>query len=92
MTFFLSVIDKHAPIKKLNVRTVKAPWIDEELKSCMVGRGEVKGVANKSVCTSDLQTYCKLKSYVTKLNKKKKTLHETKINDIKYNGKCFGIR
>ena len=27
-----SFIDKHAPVKKLTVRTVKAPWI-EELKN-----------------------------------------------------------
>ena len=46
----LPIIDKHAPLKKLTVRTVKAPWIDKELKSCMVG---AKGVANKSGSTSD---------------------------------------
>ena len=27
------ITDKHAPVKKLTVRTVKAPWIDEELKN-----------------------------------------------------------
>jgi hypothetical protein len=30
MKLFLPIIDKHAPIKKLTVRTVKARWIDEE--------------------------------------------------------------
>ena len=34
----LPIIDKHAPVKKLTVRTVKAPWINEELKNCMVQR------------------------------------------------------
>jgi hypothetical protein len=29
----LPIIDSHAPVKKLTVRTVKAPWIDEELKT-----------------------------------------------------------
>ena len=29
-------IDKQAPVKKLTVRTPKAPWIDEELNNCMV--------------------------------------------------------
>ena len=58
MKLLLPVIDKHAPVKKLTVRTVKAPRIDEELNNCMVA----KGVANKSGCTSDWLTYCKLRN------------------------------
>ena len=50
----------------------------------MVERDGAKGVANKSGCTSDWLTYCKLRNYVTKLNKKKKKLfYEAKIDDIK---------
>jgi hypothetical protein len=26
----IPVINKHSPIKKMTVKTVKAPWIDEE--------------------------------------------------------------
>jgi hypothetical protein len=33
MKLFLPIIDKHAPVKKLTVRTVTALWIDEELKN-----------------------------------------------------------
>ena len=66
------MVDKHAPVKKLSVRTVKAPWIDEELKNCMVERDGAKGVANKSVCTSDWLTYCKLRNSVTKLSKRRR--------------------
>jgi hypothetical protein len=29
----LPINDKHAPVKKLTVRPVQAPWIDEELKN-----------------------------------------------------------
>lgn len=53
----LPFIDKRAPVnKKLTVRTVKTPWIDEELKDCIVERDGAKGVANKSGCTSDWHT------------------------------------
>ena len=38
MKLLLPVIDEHAPVKKRTVRTVKAPWIDEESKNCMVER------------------------------------------------------
>ena len=67
MKLLLPNIEKHAP-----VRTDKAPWIDEELKNVMVERDGAKGVANKSGCTSDWETYCKLRNNVTKLNKNKK--------------------
>ena len=84
MKLLLPVIDKHAPVKNLTFRTVKAPWIDEELENCMVERDGAKGVANMSGCTSDWLTYCKLRNDVTKLNtKKKKLYYEANINDIK---------
>ena len=74
----------HLLIKKLTVRIVKAHWIDEEFENCIIERDGVKGVANKSGCTSDWLTYCKLRNDVTKLNKMKKLYYEAKINDIKY--------
>jgi hypothetical protein len=61
----LPIIDKHARVKKLTVWTVTVPWIDEELKSCMDERDGAKGLANKSGCTSDWLTYCKLRNDVT---------------------------
>jgi hypothetical protein len=48
MKLLIPITDKHAPIKKMTVTTVKSPWIDEELKNCMVERDEAKGMANKS--------------------------------------------
>lgn len=30
---FKPVIDKHAPVRKLTVRTQRAPWVDKELKN-----------------------------------------------------------
>ena len=74
----------------MTVKTVKSPWIDEELKNCMVERDEEKGMAIKSGSSTDWQTYCKLRNHVTKLKKKKKKLHnKTKINYIKNDSKKF---
>ena len=33
MKFLIPVTNKHVPIKKMTVKIVKSPWIDEELKS-----------------------------------------------------------
>jgi hypothetical protein len=84
MKLLIPVTNKHAPIKKMSVKTVKSPWNDEELKNCMFERDEAKVMAVKSGSPTDCQTYCKFRNHVTKLNKTKRKLHyETKINYIK---------
>lgn len=88
MKLLMPTIDKQAPLKKLTVRTVRAPWVDKELKRCMAERDKARVVASMCGCTSDWRTYCIIRDNVTKLNrKKKKTYHETKINNIKHDGK-----
>ena len=68
----------------MTLKTVKSLWIDEEFKTFMFESDEAKGFANKSGCTSDWQTYCKLRNHMTKLNIKKKKLYiEKKMNDSK---------
>ena len=46
MKLLIPVTNKHAPIKKMTVKTVKSPWIDEELKNSMVERDEAKSYGN----------------------------------------------
>lgn len=88
MKLLLPVMDKHAPVKKLTVKTVKAPWIDEELKKCMADRDRTKRAAMNSGNHSEWQLYCKIRNNVTKLNRKKKKMYyEIKMNDIKHDGK-----
>ena len=88
MKLLIPVTNKHAPIKKMTVQTLKSLWIEEELKNGMLERDEAKGMANNSGCTTDWKTYCKLRNPVSNLNEKKKKLYyETKINEIKNDGK-----
>ena len=53
MKLLIPVSNKHVPIKKITVKTVKSPWVDEDLKNSVVERDEAKGMANKSGCTTD---------------------------------------
>ena len=54
MKLLIPLTNKHAPIKKRTVKTVISPWINEELKNCMVERDEAKGMAIKSgKCTAN---------------------------------------
>ena len=42
MKLLIPATNKHSPIKKMTVKTIKSMWIDEELKNCMVERDEGK--------------------------------------------------
>ena len=42
MKLLMPVVEEHAPLKKSTVRTTKAPWMDEELKSVITQRNEAK--------------------------------------------------
>lgn len=45
---FLSIVDKHAPLRKLRVRARSSPWITAELKELMHDRDILKIKASKS--------------------------------------------
>lgn len=47
--FFLSIADKHAPVKKFTARIDKASWIDAELRQCMDYRDCLK----REVCAEE---------------------------------------
>lgn len=47
-TEYVRHADKYAPTKTLTVRSTLAPWVDEELKTCMAHRDEMKRAAIKS--------------------------------------------
>jgi hypothetical protein len=72
MKLLIPVTNKHSLSKKITVKTIESPWIDEELKNITVERDEANSMANKSSSLTDWQTYCKLRNYVTKLNKNTK--------------------
>ena len=60
MKLLIPFTNKYTTIKKMTVKTVKSPWIDEELKNGMGERDEAKGMTIKSGSTTDWLTYCKL--------------------------------
>ena len=81
MKLFMSVADKHAPLRKCTVRSNGALWIDDELRNLMIQRYDAKKVADKCGTLFDKQSYCKLRNLVTKLIKcKKKGFYQHKID------------
>lgn len=82
------VVDRHAPVKKFTVRAVTAPWLDKELKGYIKEREQAKQIALSSGIKSDWQVYCKLRNFVTKLNKrKKKQYYDNIIHETKHDSK-----
>ena len=72
MNLFLAVCDKHAPIRKLSVRSVKAPWMDNELKSYIRERNLLKKSAIENGSPEEWHAYRALRNKITKMNKQKK--------------------
>lgn len=88
MQLFLSTCDKHAPIRKLTVRTIKAPWFDLELRSSMTERDQLKKAAITSGSSADWQAYRSVRNSITKMNKqKKRQYNQSKIGGIKGDSK-----
>ena len=47
-TFFLNILDKHAPVKTIRVRGNNLPYVTTEVKSMMRQRDYLRGKANKT--------------------------------------------
>ena len=79
---FEEIVNKHAPVKKRSIRSVRSPW--NELKECMEQRDNAKKMAIRSM--NRIAKF--IINYATKLNiKKKKTHHEKVFNNIKHDSK-----
>jgi hypothetical protein len=84
MKLLLSIIDKHAPVKKRTDKTGEAPWwgIERNWKT----EWQIRRAARLTPWPT-----VRLRNYVTKLNKKNKKLYyEANLNDIKNAGN-FGV-
>ena len=82
------VIDQHAPVRKATVRTVNSPWLDRETKEHMIERDQAKQIALSSGIKSDWQIYCKLRNFVTKLNRRrKKEYYDNIVQEMKHDSK-----
>lgn len=85
MNLFSAVCDKHAPIKKRSVRSIKAPWLDDELRNYMKERDLLKKYAITSGSSADWQAYRSLRNKITKFNRqKKKHYYHSKFEE------CYG--
>lgn len=83
------IVNKYAPVKKLTVRNVRSPWIDQDLKVHMMERDRAKAEAIKSGGEQEWNKYRKLRNFVTMLNKKKKRMYyHKKISSIRTDSKA----
>ena len=69
--FFLQVVDKHAPIKKIRVRSKSLPWITDEVRSVMSKRSHTLSKARKTN-SEDWIKYRNTRNHVTSILRKAK--------------------
>lgn len=54
---FLSVVDKHAPIKRKRIRNKRNPWLTSELKQLLIQRDRLKCTAIRTKSIEDWNMY-----------------------------------
>lgn len=82
MDKLMGVVNKHAPLWKRTIRSNRATWLDNELKSLMLQRDKAKDTAQQSENYGDRKTYCKLRNQLKKCNHfKKREYFKQKICD-----------
>ena len=72
-TLFLSVVDKHAPIRMKRVRSSERPWVTPQLKKYMYERDKLK---KKATITNDPFDWTNFKSFRNQVNSKIKNAKE----------------
>lgn len=85
---FLSIVNKHAPVKRFTVKNKETPWLDKDLKQLIKQREQAKEIASFSGKAEDWILYRKLRNQTTKLNRNKRKLYYgIKIDNIKNDNK-----
>ena len=80
------ILDKIAPVKKIQVRTNYAPWISEPTKSLIKKRNEAQKQASETKCESDWEIFRKLRNSVNnKLRSEKIKWRSSKVAEYSQN-------
>ena len=85
---FLDVLDKHAPLQHKKIRSIKAPWITNDIKNLMNTRDRFK---RKAILTNNENDWLNFRTTRNKVNIKlrnaKKDYYSSKIAGQKFNPK-----
>ena len=85
---FLDVLDKHAPLQHKKIRSIKAPWITNDIKNLMNTRDRFK---RKAILTNNENDWLNFGTTRNKVNIKlrnaKKDYYSSKIAGQKFNPK-----
>ena len=85
---FLDVLDKHAPLQHKKIRSIKAPWITNDIKNLMNTRDRFK---RKAILTNNENDWLNFRTTRNKVNMKlrnaKKDYYSSKIAGQKFNPK-----
>ena len=85
-TFFMNILNKHAPIKTIKVRGNNLPYVTAEVKSLMRQRDCLRGKANQTGSKYLRQAYQQLRNKVDyTLRKLKSDYYTKKIEESKGN-------
>ena len=84
-SFFLDILNKHAPITYIQVKGNKIPYVTSELKAMIRQRDYLRAKANKTGSSVLRQAYSQVRAKVNqKLYELRKNYYTSKIEQYKY--------
>ena len=84
---FVSILDKHAPLKTKFLRANNSPHVTKTLRKAIMVRSKLKRRANISKSPEDRRRYCQQRNLVVKLNRQAKESYFKNAEAV--NGKNF---
>lgn len=79
---FLSIVNKHAPIKKKRIRNKRSPWLNKDICKLLFDRDKLKSTAIRSGDSQDWASYKRSKNIVTnKIKKAKSKYYHDQLKD-----------
>ena len=77
---FLSVLEKHAPIKKKIIRGNHVPYMNKTLRKAMMRRTQLQNKYYKTKTDEDLKSFKKQRNFVSHLYKKRRKQFFNKLD------------
>ena len=69
-SIFVSVLDKHAPVKQKFVRANDKPFMNKEIRKAIFTRSRLKNKANKKCTITDYTNFKKQRNFIVNLNRR----------------------
>ena len=78
---FLTVVDKHAPLKKKPIRGTQARFMNKELSKAIMHRSKLRNIYNKTKTTQAWEAFKRRRNKCVSIRRKNIRSHFSKVTE-----------